>query len=120
MFEITENYRHYLLDKIGKMTDEKLSLIVELEKKIENPLHEPALSFFKGWLAGQSKHLATHTDKSGDNGGYCYTRPNGYDYSGKKAYPVTVEKAFKKKWIKYDPKTKTITGHTDWAGLRLE
>jgi restriction endonuclease Mrr len=120
MFEITENYRTYLLEKIEKLSDEKLSHIIELEKKTKNPHFEPALSFFKGWLAGQSKHLATHTEDSGDNGGYCYTRPNGYDYSGKQAYPVTVEKAFEKNWIKYDAKNKTITGHTDWAGLRLE
>ncbi|MCP3924359.1 MAG: PilZ domain-containing protein [Desulfobacterales bacterium] len=81
---------------------------------------QPEIAYFKGWLAGQSKHLATHSEDSSENGGYCYTRPNGYDYSGKMAYPVSVEKAFQKKWITFDSKTRMIGGHTDWAGLRFE
>ncbi|MCP3924657.1 MAG: hypothetical protein GY714_18940 [Desulfobacterales bacterium] len=116
MFEFIDYNRQNLFEEIEKLSDDQITkLLVQLSES-----NEPAISFFKGWLAGQNKHLATHTEESGDNGGYCYTRPNGYDYSGKKAYPVTVEKAFEKNWIKYDPKMKTISGHTDWAGLRLE
>ena len=80
----------------------------------------PSTAFFRGWLAAQNKHLATHSEKPYEEGGYCYTRPNGYDYTEKMAYPITLKKAFEMGWVSLNKKTKKYEGHTDWAGLRYE
>ncbi len=79
-----------------------------------------SIAFFRGWLAAQNKHLATHSEKPFDEGGYCYTRPNGYDYTDKMAFPVSLKKAFEMGWVSLNKKSKKYEGHTDWAGLRYE
>ncbi len=97
--------------------------IVRVEKNgigVEFNVDKPEVAFFKGWLTGQNKHLASNFNKHASFGGYCYTNPNGYDYSNKEAFPVSVEKAFAQEWITFDKKNQTYKGHSDWEGLKLE